>query len=58
MTKKMLSPAQLNALARGRAKAKANKEAAAKSADLQYIPAPKYVPEVKAAPLAKAPQGL
>lgn len=54
-TKKMLSPAQLNALARGRAKAKANKEAAAKSAGLQYLPAPVVsVPEAKTA----APVGL
>lgn len=56
MTKKMLSPAQLNALARGRAKAKANKEAAAKSADLQYLPAPAMpVPEAKTAPASQAP---
>lgn len=56
-TKKMLSPAQLNALARGRAKAKANKEAAAKSAGLQYLPAPVVsVPEAKTA--APVPQGL
>ena len=58
-TKKMLSPAQLGALARGRAKAKANKEAAAKAVDLQYLPAPTMpVPEVKEAPQTPVQKGL